>query len=311
MWCEGGKAAFEALAAAPEPLHALLWRTSLAAADTASPEGRAGLKAELAAIAREIADKDVREQYEILFRLQFMEAFGWKTAAGGWQPSTLPIAKPPRRVRRPIEDQGHCAIAGVLLLPEVGSDHWEALGVIELISPTLLKVRGAISDALLHAPDLDRDALTVLLQTQGLSNQVKWILDNPRLPFSFLDDASSLERRRLQLACLIEELAALVLLYMAKATNKRQSREALNASGEDQALQGTRLALSDQLSALQTKRVQAQERWYVFAQAMGVDPDLRVRSRVYGDEPHATGVPDARDMSEKNGEDRLSIGGTY
>ncbi len=284
----GGKAAFEALAATPEPLHALLWRTALAAADTASPEGRAGLKAELAAVAKEIADKDVREQYEILFRLQFMDAFGWKRSVGGWQNASQPSTAV-RRIGRRLESEGHSTLGGVLLWPDVASDHWEALNEIGLINPRLLRVRGAISDVLLSYPDTTRNGLVAALQTRGLGDDVKWVHDHPPLHYSFLNEPSSHERAKKQLASKLEALAGLALQGTAEQTNLRELRDVLNRPGDDPALQATRIALSGQTPALQTRRLQRQEGWYAFQREMGVDPDLRAKAQVSGDEPHATG----------------------
>lgn len=296
---EGGRAAFEAFAATPEPLHDLLWRTCLAAADTTSPEGRAGLKAELATLARDIADKDVREQYEILFRLRFMEAFGWKKSAGGWE-ALAPQKSRRRPVTRRLECEGHSALAGVLLFPDVASDNWEALNAMQLIDGRLLQVRGAISDILLHEPDADRERLINTLQTLGLAEKMRWVHDNPPpLHYSFLNTPSSPERRRKQLACQLQELAGRALHGTARQTNLRNFRDAMNATGDDESLQATRLAPYQRVSSLNTELIQTHERMYAFAQEMGVDPDLLVRIRVSGDEPHAMGESVAPDTERE------------
>ena len=289
----GGKAAFEALAGAPEPLHALLWRTALAAADTASPEGRAGLKAELAEIAREIGDKDVREQYEILFRLQFMEAFGWKRH-GGWE---TPASPAPRRRRAvPLENEGHSVLAGVLAWPDVASDRWEALCALALFDKRLLRVRGGVADAVLKAPDIDSASLILRLIEQKLGADVKWVLDRHPLHYSFTNAASDPARAREQLARTVEALAWVATDATQSATILRESREAMGAAGEEHNLQARRTALFERVSALGTARGHAREAMYAFAQDMGADPDMRVRPRTQ--------------QSETNGEEQYGTGGT-
>ncbi len=274
---EGGKAAFEALAAEPEPLHALLWRTCVEAADTSSPEGRAGLKAELAALTKEIADRDVREQYEILFRLQFMEAFGWKRSAGAWE-----APAPPVRARRrivPLENEGHAVLAGLLAWPQVASDHWEALGALALIDPRLLRVRGGIADAVLHMPDIDSAALVLRLLGQGLETDVRWVLDHYPLQYSFTNLRSGLERAREMLARKVEALAWAATDATQAAALRRESREAFGELNDEPMLQAQRESLFQRTRALGTARGQARDALYAFAQELGPDPEMRVRPR--------------------------------
>ena len=291
----GGRAAFEALAAQPEPLHALLWRTALAATDTASPEGRAGLKAELGAIAREIADKDVREQYEILFRLQFMEAFGWRRAPGAWEAP----APPPRRRRIvPLENEGHAVLAGMLAWPQVASDHWEALGALALIDPRLLRVRGGIADAVLHAPDIDSAGLVLRLIGEGLEGDLRFVLDRFPLHYSFTNAHSAHDRARAMLAAKVEELARLSADATQSAAILRESREALASASDEPMLQARRTSLFQRTRAMGVARGQARDALYALAQELGPDPDMRVRPR--SSEPGENEV----------GEEHYGVGGT-
>lgn len=296
----GGKAAFEALAAEPEPLHALLWRTALAAADTASPEGRAGLKANLGALAREIADKDVREQYEILFRLQFMEAFGWRRAPGAGDAPALP--QPRRRRIVPLENEGHAVLAGMLAWPQVASDHWEALGALTLIDPQLLRVRGAIADAVLHAPDIDSAALVLRLIGQGLEADLRFVLDRFPLHYSFTNAGSAPERARAMLAAKVEELARIAADATQSTTLLRETREAFAAASDEPMLQARRTSLFQRTRAMGVARGQARDALYAFAQDMGPDPEMRVRPRSsepgendFGEEQHGVGGTGGRE----------------
>ena len=292
----GGRAAFDALAATPEPLHALLWRTAQAEADTSSPEGRAGLKAELAAITKEIADRDVREQYEILFRLQFMESFGWKRQPGQWEAPAAPA--PPRRRVRPLENEGHSVLAGMLAWPDVASDHWEALSALQLLDPRLLRVRGALADAVLHDPDIHSPALVLRLIDQGLSADVAWVLDRYPLHYSFTNSASAPDRARDMLARKVEALAAAALDATQAAALLRESREAFADAGDAPVLQARRETLFQRTRARGVARGQVRDAMYAFAQDMGPDPDMRVRPR-----PAQAGENDI-------GEEQYGVGGT-
>ncbi len=304
---EGGRAAFEAFAAAPEPLHDLLWRTCLAAADTTSPEGRAGLKAELATLARDIADKDVREQYEILFRLKFMESFGWKRQPGGWEVPSPASASTRRRIN-PLENEGHSVLAGMLAWPDVASDHWEALGSLTLIDQRLLRVRGALADAVLHAPDITSPALVLRLIALGLIADLRFVLDRYPLHYSFTNSVSDSVRARAMLAVTVDHLARLGADATQNATVLRQSRKALNDSGEEPMLQARRETLFQRSRASGIARAQTRDALYALQQDLGADPALRLRPRDYGDQPRAADVPLPDLSSEKNGEDKRSVG---
>ena len=59
----GGREAFEALLASPEPLDARLWRHELDAEPLGTPEARAGLSQRLVAHAASIGDPDLARLY--------------------------------------------------------------------------------------------------------------------------------------------------------------------------------------------------------------------------------------------------------
>ena len=288
----GGRAAFEALAANPEPLHALLWRTTLAAADTSSPEGRAGLKAELNKLAADIADKDVREQYEALFREQFWEAFGWRKSGAA---PPLPVQAPSRRVAKPIASEAHLAMVGLLAWPEIASDHAEAVAAMPVADRRLLKLRGAIIDAVMWEPDLTAEGLAAYLARAGLADEAAWAVASCPLHLSFTrarplpqregeaedayeDRVSEASRRaRAQLPAMVDALAWLEQNFVARVTAYREHRELLATDSGDERLQAQRSALFDRIRLLQDARRAHYEALYAFAQEMGADPDLGVK----------------------------------
>ena len=91
----GGKAAMDALLAAPEPLVERLWRHERDAAPLTTPETRAGLRQRLYEHAKTIADAGVRDQYQLEFRRRFDEAYRNPPAPG---PSA---GRPARKRTRP------------------------------------------------------------------------------------------------------------------------------------------------------------------------------------------------------------------
>lgn len=306
----GGRAAFEALAAEPEPLHALLWRTTLAAADTSSPEGRAGLKAELNKLAADIADGDVRGQYEALFRDQFWEAFGWRKGSAA---PPLPVQAPMRRVAKPIASEAHLAIVGLLTWPEIASDHAEAVAAMPVANRRLMKLRGAIVDAIMWEPDLDGAGLAAYLAHAQVADDVAWAVASCPLHLGFArvrplprkageaddvyeDRVTEANRRaHAQLPAMVGALAWLESNHVARVTTKREHRELLASDSDDERLQAQRSALFDRIKLLQEARRAHYEALYAFAQELGTDPDLGIR-------------PITSEPGENNGEERGGSG---
>ena len=288
----GGRAAVEALAADAEPLHAFLWRTMLATADVTSPEGRAGLKAELNAAAAEIADRDVRAEYEAEFRNRFWQHFGWRKGGAPFPPAPAPA----RRVRRAVECEAHAAIAGALLWPDVAGEHLDALGAIPTADASLLRLRGALVDALMWEPECDAAALAAYLARSGHTADAERIAATCPLHFTFTrarpyprgpgeDDAGHAlraavtERRaRTQLAALIEALAWLETNHVALLAARRKHLELHRLADEAPQLQARRAFLFDRIRALQQARRAHYEALAAFAQDAGADPDLGVRA---------------------------------
>jgi DNA primase len=67
------------LLARAEDLADYLWKKEVDESDTATPEGRAGVKQRLMELASSIEDPFVREQYKADFKDKFWDTFGWKS----------------------------------------------------------------------------------------------------------------------------------------------------------------------------------------------------------------------------------------
>jgi DNA primase len=166
-----GSAAVEAVLAAAEPLHAMLWRAVLAAAETETPEGRAGLKATLAELTATIADREVRRQYEQQFRDHFWGRFGWKRGRG----SAAPAAVRPRAALLSARDREVLGLLTDLLdAPGEGCDCLELLASIPVTNARVTRLRDAIVESLAASPDLDSAGLQNNLGLGGHGQLYDW-----------------------------------------------------------------------------------------------------------------------------------------
>lgn len=158
---EGGKAAIEALLAAPVPLERFLFEQEMASAPTDTPERRSALKARLKALAGEIADPELRRDYLVtwldradsLFRParnswpegRFEPGPARRRNRQGWQPPT-PGALPETRASANSRQTEHIAMLLKLLSerPDIAERHVEGLAELPLASPALALARDHI-----------------------------------------------------------------------------------------------------------------------------------------------------------------------
>jgi DNA primase len=210
----GGRAAFESVAERAEPLDAALWRMALAEADTSTPEGRAGLRARLMGWAGQVADREVRRQYERAFAERFWDMFGWKKGAAG-APGARAAAVP--RLMPPIvARQVRAALAGLLVFPEVAAADLDAVAALPAVGAAEAALRDALAEALWAEPDLGPGALRARLEAQGHGAALAAVgAAAPPIP-------AEADEARADLARLVAALAAL-------AANRRERQEARRA----------------------------------------------------------------------------------
>ena len=142
---KGGRAAFEALVDAAEPLVERLWRHERDAAPLATPEERASLKARLMAHAGTIGDGSVRSLYRDEWLSRFDTLFAraqpqrrewkpgkWKPGQrGGYVPAPAPMGQVARAIGKGGIDRAtaRAMIAGFAYFPEALAAHAETLAV--------------------------------------------------------------------------------------------------------------------------------------------------------------------------------------
>ncbi|MBV9932019.1 MAG: DNA primase [Alphaproteobacteria bacterium] len=257
----GGRAAFEALLAKPEPLVQRLWKHEAEAEPLATPEAKAGLRRRLLDHVSAIADPDVRDQYraDLLARFDALTRppaparAAWQGRPGRFQPRQ-PVSAAAKGVGSGSlsAQTARAVLAGLLLHPEVIADHSEAIAALPLPDKGTADLRDALlSGALLHGA-LDPAAVDTILQAAGAASLAEKLRRARGLAFSFTRRDAEPERARRDLVLVIDTLAARpgleAALAAATARLKEDGDEA--AFREQQRLLQARGEAERQLAAL-------------------------------------------------------------
>jgi DNA primase len=212
----GGRAAFETLAAAPEPLVDRIWSHEVAAAPLATPEQRAGLRKRLNEHVAAIADPDVRQQYQAEFRRRFEEQFLQRPR---FQPGPrAPFRRdwsPPRPLSAEAKAIGTAGVdrrlirgvvAGLLRYPDLLARHAEALHGLQASDPAVARLLDAMVDLALEEQALDTERLATILRSSEFDTLARDLLRADRLRFSFTRKDADPERARTDLTEVIQAM---------------------------------------------------------------------------------------------------------
>jgi DNA primase len=210
----GGASAFEALAAAPEPLVDRLWNHEVAAEPLATPEQRAGLRKRLNELVATIADPDVRQQYQAEFRQRFETAYLQRQPAqrpafqrgqrtpfrGAWQP-LAPASPEARTVGSSGIDRVLVkgVVAGLLRFPDMLASHAEALHALSFGDPLVARLVDSLVDLALHERALDPEQLATILRDSEFDALARDLLRADSLRFSFTRRDADPDRARADL----------------------------------------------------------------------------------------------------------------
>jgi DNA primase len=261
-----GRAGFEALLAAPEPLVDRLWKHEVEAEPLATPEAKAGLRRRLIDHVSTIGDPDVREQYrhELLARFstltrppqqqqQRWDKPGTFQRGGRFQPRQ-PLSAGTRTVGSGglSKDWARAVLAGLLRFPAAIGDHSEAIAALPMPDKGTAALRDALlSAALLHGA-LDPVTLDPILTSAGVASLAEKLRLARGLAFSFTRRDAEPERALRDLVLVIDTLAAQpgldAALEAATARLKAEGDEA--AFLEQQRLREARDEAERQLAAL-------------------------------------------------------------
>jgi DNA primase len=225
----GGREAFDALLATPEPLDARLWRHELEIEPLTTPEAWASLKQRLIAHASAIGHADLGRMY----REDWLNRFYAQRRSPPVAPQHRGTprsrsSKLPRHQRRwadsdrflqPINTQGSTRLvgtggitaryAGDLILgfanfPEELSAHCEQLASLPIADRPTAKLRDDLVNATFSGGTLDREGVNTILTADGATGD-----RSPRaMGFSFTRRDSDPARARSDLAAAVEVIAA-------------------------------------------------------------------------------------------------------
>jgi DNA primase len=177
----GGREAFEALLASPEPLDARLWRHELEAQPLTTPEARAGLRQRLVDHASTIGDPQLRALYREQWLGKFDELSPRRAPQqrsgptrgrfrnGRWAPPEPPVGANARAIAASGIDAptARALILGFANFPEELPAHCEQLAALPIADRGTARLRDELVDAAFSGAALDRETLATILQADG------------------------------------------------------------------------------------------------------------------------------------------------
>src|SRR5438445_9288989 len=218
----GGREAFEALLAKPEPLDARLWRHEVEAEPLATPEAWASLKQRLLNHSATIGSPDLARLYREDWLKRFYELRRPREASGSGPrrpPSRggsfkngrcVPPEPPVGDRARSIASTGidaptaRALILGFANFPEELPTHCEQLAALPISDKGTSKLRDELVNAAFSGAALDRQSLAPILGVDGAAGGRA-----PRaMGFSFTRRDSDPDRARSDLAAAVEIIAA-------------------------------------------------------------------------------------------------------
>jgi DNA primase len=187
----GGKAALDAVLAEPVPLVERLWAHERDAAPLTTPEARAGLKQRLIDHAKAIGDQSLAR----LYRDEWLERFDalvrpQRSSIGGPQRPFEKRGKYDPKTRRFIPPEGptgpeiraigtggidrtmaSALLTGFALFPDALTAQLEALAHLPIADRAAAAQRDRLVDAAMSGAPLDREGLSPILSTGGVSRR--------------------------------------------------------------------------------------------------------------------------------------------
>jgi DNA primase len=262
----GGREAFEALLAAPEPLDARLWRHELEAEPLGTPEAWAGLKERLIAYASTIGHPDLSRLYREdwltrFYALRRPEASrpaakgSFARGRGSFKNGRfVPPESPPGDIMRGIGKAGvdaptaRALILGFANFPEELPAHCEQLASLPIADTSTSKMRDELVNAAFSGAALDRQGLATILAGDGATGPKA----SSAMGFSFTRRDSDPDRARSDLAAAVEIIAAAeeVDRALEDATERLKRDMTDEALEEQQRLIAARHGLRQRLAQL-------------------------------------------------------------
>jgi DNA primase len=185
----GGRAAFEEVLAAAQPMSVMLWRHQLALRPTDDADRQADLRNRLEDDWKSIADPTVRRSYQRFLRAQFDKAFPWgsprsKRSALQGRPREAHEGPPPPP-RSPQSVQREILLRILLDFPDVIDEVAEDLAALDIPEAELNMLRREIFGLIPLPSGLDAGALQQHLVQTGCAATVVALL-SPSVDTGFL-----------------------------------------------------------------------------------------------------------------------------
>ncbi|WP_309661563.1 DNA primase [Sphingomonas sp.] len=244
----GGRDAFEALLANPEPLDQRLWRHERDATPLSTPEARAGLRQRLIEHSQAIPDPSLRR----LYRDQWLNRFDTDIAPQRqaraftrrpFRPGSkfVPAEPPASDIARAIGAGGidrataRALIVGFAKYPEALSAHCEQLAALPIADARTARLRDHLVNAAFSTAALDRDGLATILETAGAAADLKAARSTGGIGFTFTRNDAEPAIAVRDLGVAIEALSAdgEIGAALAEATERLMA-------GEEQAFEDQR-----------------------------------------------------------------------
>jgi DNA primase len=260
----GGREAFEALLASPEPLDTRLWRHELEVQPLTTPEARAGLRQRLIEHASAIADQALGRLYRDEWLRRFDEAVPrrqyqarqfeprrqFQKKNGRFVPPAPPVGDKARAIAASGIDAptARALILGFANFPEELPAHCEQLAALPIPDRSTAKMRDDLVNAAFSGATLDREALSPILGLDGGTGA-----KGPRaMGFSFTRRDSDPDRARSDLAAAVEIIAAAeeVEKALEDATERLKRDFTDEALEEQQRLIAAQHGLRERLASL-------------------------------------------------------------
>ena len=263
----GGREAFEALLANPEPLDARLWRHEIAAEPLSTPEAWAGLKERLVAHASVIGHADLARIYREDWLNRFYEQRRPAAASaprqftprgsfknGRWIPPRPPVGSNARAIGSSGIDvpTARALILGFANFPEELPAHCAELEALPIADKSTAKLRDELVNAVYSGTTLDREGIATILGADGATGGPGSGRAPRTMGFSFTRRDSDPDRARSDLAAAVEIIAAAeeVEKALEHATERLEQDFTAEAFEEQQRLKEAQRGLRQRLAHL-------------------------------------------------------------
>nr|WP_294850875.1 DNA primase [uncultured Sphingomonas sp.] len=167
-----GREGFERIVAARRPLSKVLYTSAKASVDVQTPEGRAGLRASLLALADTIQHGIVRSEYRRDFNDKFFEEFGWKRSERKIIGTSV-LRTGPDGPPELYSSFFRSALYGLARFPVILQSLAETVAYLKLENDELKKWRHALLDGTVRHHGLEDDALEAILAASNLKPKTR------------------------------------------------------------------------------------------------------------------------------------------